>query len=298
MSSLGGVFFSILYKIGGILHRKFISLLHLDSLFTYLIAALLRNKKLNVYDIKLGNHKVKMALNLSIPNQRTLYLSGMYEKNVTKLFYNLVNEGITVVDIGAYVGYYTVLASKLVGEKGRVLAFEPAPDSFLQLKKTIEANRFENVTLYQVAVSDKIGKTNLRLSSCPSTHAITDATDGFFIGNYKQTGETIEVEVMPLDKIIDENVLPYDSLIVKIDVEGAELKVLKGMEKILNECDNLHLIISVHEQKFPAFDYTPKQFFQYLEKHQLDLYLIGEDLTQIKSSPHFQQYEIYAKKRK
>ena len=296
MSSLGGVFFRILYKIGGILPRKLISLLHLDSLFTYLIAALLRNKKLNVYDVKLGNHKVKMALNLSIPNQRKLYLSGMHEKNVTKLFYNLVNEGITVVDIGAYVGYYTVLASKLVGEKGRVLAFEPAPDSFLQIKKTIEANRFKNVTLYQVAVSDKIGKTNLRLSSCPTTHAIADATDGFFIGNYKQTGETIDVEVMPLDKIIDENVLPCDSLIVKIDVEGAELKVLKGMEKILNECDNLHLIISVHEQKFPAFDYTPKQFFQYLEKHQLDLYLIGEDLTQIKSSPHFQQYEIYAKK--
>lgn len=262
-----------------------------------------RGTCLNVRLAALTGQRVKMALDLTVHGQRLVYLSGMREEQVTNLFCQLVtkygntSQGATIVDVGAYIGYYTVIASKLVGEKGKVLAFEPAPDNFSLLRKTVDVNRLENVTLYQKAVSDKIGKIDFWLSSDPATHSLGNAINGFFIKNHRQTGEIIEVDTITLDEIIREKELPCENLIVKIDVEGAELKALQGMQKTLIDGKNLHLICEVHEQKFPTFGYTPRDFFQYLHKYQLDLYLIGEQLIPIEESPpDLRQYEIYARK--
>lgn len=294
------IFIRILVKVGRRLPSGFIRSFKLDSLFERLTAALLRNKK-GIYDINLNyKHKIKMALDLSVPGQRILYLSGLYEPAITRLFCKLVEQGCTVIDVGAYVGYYTALASKLVGETGRIFSFEPAPWNFSKLQETIEANKFENVTLYQAAVGDRSGKTYLWLSSDPATHSIAEATGRFFQKkNCRQAGKTVEVDVISVDQIIGQNELPIDNLVVKIDAEGAELKVLKGMKEAIANSINLHLICSVHEQKFSAFGYTPNAFFNYLRKHKLDLYLIGKELIPIKASPlKLQQYEIYARKRK
>lgn len=297
---------NILTKIGTKLPRK--SRPILTSLYFGLRAATYFGKKggicLDVELAGLRGRRVKMAFDLSHPGQRLLCLSGMYEEKVTNLFCQLITENrgtqqdVTIVDVGAYIGYFTVLASKLVGEKGTVLAFEPAPDNFRLLKKTIDVNTLENVTLHQKAVLNTIGKASLRLSSNSATHSLADATDGFFIGKTRQTGETLEVDTITLDQIFGESAnFPCGNLIVKIDVEGAELKVLQGMQRVLTYCKNLHLICSVHEQKFPAFGYTPRDFFQYLHKYQLDLYLINEHLTPIEGSPPgLQQYDIYVRK--
>jgi len=74
-----------------------------------------------------------------------LFMGGHYEKYETNLFKRVVSEGMTVVDLGANIGYYTLLAAKLVGRKGKVFAFEPGPDNFSLLLKNIEANGYDNV---------------------------------------------------------------------------------------------------------------------------------------------------------
>ena len=73
--------------------------------------------------------------------------SGTYEPEETRLFRSKCRPGDTVIDVGANVGWYTVIASKLVGKKGRVIAFEPEPVNFAILKKNVLANGCENVIL-------------------------------------------------------------------------------------------------------------------------------------------------------
>jgi len=74
-----------------------------------------------------------------------LEIKGSYEEETTKLFTEILKEGMTVLDIGANIGYFSLIASRLVGDKGKVFAFEPYHETFSLLQKNIEANGFNNV---------------------------------------------------------------------------------------------------------------------------------------------------------
>ena len=88
---------------------------------------------------------------------------GAFEPFETELFRQTIKEGMMVIDVGANIGYYTVIAARLAGNTGRVLAFEPAPQNFAVLQKTIAANRFQNVDAHMLAVANKKGVLNLNL---------------------------------------------------------------------------------------------------------------------------------------
>jgi FkbM family methyltransferase len=90
-------------------------------------------------------------------------MSDVYEAGTTRLFQVLLKPGMTVVDVGAHIGYYTVLASRLVREEGRVYAFEPDPDTFAVLIENIKTKAIPNVLPIQKAVADRIGDAILYL---------------------------------------------------------------------------------------------------------------------------------------
>lgn len=138
------------------------------------------------------------------------------EPETTQYFKNNVKEGDVFVDVGAHIGYYTVLASQLVGEKGRVIAFEPDEENFKVLKKNTE--NLGNVVLYNCAVSDFTGKASFFLADRSGNHSLIQNKD-----RIKQT----RVKVLKLDDYVKK------ADWVKIDVQGAELEVLKGMQRLL-----------------------------------------------------------------
>ena len=92
-----------------------------------------------------------------------LSINKSYEEFETKLVKDIIKEGNVVVDIGANIGYFTLIFSRLVGRKGEVFAFEPEPNNFNLLKKNIEINDYKNVNLINKAVSNKSGKIELYL---------------------------------------------------------------------------------------------------------------------------------------
>jgi len=92
-----------------------------------------------------------------------LYDIGGYENAETELFESHIREGDVVLDLGANVGYFSLIAAKLVGENGKVYAFEPDPTNFSFLKKSVEINNYENVICEQKAVSNENGKLKLFL---------------------------------------------------------------------------------------------------------------------------------------
>ena len=87
-----------------------------------------------------------------------LSINRVYEPSETKTIKTHVKKGDVVLDIGANIGYYTLIFAELVGEKGKVYAFEPDPTNFDLLRKNVEINGYRNITLIQKAVSNKNGK--------------------------------------------------------------------------------------------------------------------------------------------
>jgi FkbM family methyltransferase len=147
---------------------------------------------------------------------------GIYEFQKQRHFVELVRKGDCVLDIGANVGLYSLLASRLAGETGRVIAFEPLPANLDVLRRHLHLNRVTNVTVLGNAVTDVEGKSRFACSTNPS------------MGSLCRCGES-EVETVTLDGLWKRGVVPCPD-VVKIDVEGAEAGVLRGAEQLLSEC--------------------------------------------------------------
>ena len=157
-------------------------------------------------------------------------LNGTYEREQTALFERLLRPGHTVLDVGANVGYYTLLASVLVGDAGRVHAFEPEPRNAGFLRRHAAINRRGNVRVEQAAVSDRAGTARFDFGSGSGTGHLADAG-------------ALEVRTLRLDDYCAEHGLAPDAL--KIDVEGAEVSVLEGARQTL-ERHRPVLFLSTH----------------------------------------------------
>lgn len=148
-----------------------------------------------------------------------------FEYEIRQQFRTLLQRGHTVLDVGANVGYYSALASKLVTRDGHVYAVEPNPMMLPRLRSTIELNQLKNVEVLAVAAGNTTGRATLFL---PTGHSHGEAS----LREQNWTAASaVDVDLMPLD-----SALRLDRLdLVKIDVEGAELSVLQGAVRLLRQ---------------------------------------------------------------
>lgn len=145
-----------------------------------------------------------------------------YEPFATSIVQKYISEGQTFIDIGANIGYYSLLAAKIVGENGRVISFEPDERNFQDLIHNIGLNTFNNISPYQKAVSLRTGMSRLYLSKDePGAHSLEECRD---------TSESLLVYTVKLDEVTKD--MPVVDFI-KIDTEGHEMSVLKGAHETL-----------------------------------------------------------------
>jgi FkbM family methyltransferase len=206
-----------------------------------------------------------------------LYLAstGSYEPIETQLFIKLIRKNDIVFDIGAHVGYYTTLAGKLVKGKGRVLAFEPEPRNYALLQENIAVNKLARCQTKQCAVGAKKGKTDFYLSSASSgEHSILA----------QPNAKKLTVALTTIDaEVKKQGIFPT---IIKIDVEGAEGDVFKGMNKTLKNkklravflearSTNIAQTLIAHNFSLRIIDergkqivpYTPARFNEEIDRH-------------------------------
>jgi FkbM family methyltransferase len=161
-----------------------------------------------------------------------------YEKGTTKLFTELVKEGMNVVDIGANIGYYTLLAARRVGPHGRVYAFEPEPQNFKLLTENLRLNGYKNVIAVQKAVSNKSGTVSLFLGMRGSgTHSLVSTRD--------YSKEAIGIEAVTLDEFFEKAGTP-DIHVIKMDIEGWEMEALDGMRRLIMRNSPLKLVVEFY----------------------------------------------------
>ncbi len=149
---------------------------------------------------------------------------GTYEYDKQQRFTSTLKPGMAVYDIGANVGFYSLLSSVLVGPSGRVLAFEPLPRNISFLRRHVELNHLSNVSIIERALSDREGTITFEEAA---SHTMGKIGSG--------SGGGLQVAMTTVDLLRQHDGAPAPSL-MKIDVEGAELMVLKGAERTLREC--------------------------------------------------------------
>lgn len=177
--------------------------------------------------------------------QGRIALFGVWEPDVAAVFHDAVRPGDVVVDIGANIGFFSLLSSNLVGPDGAVVAIEASPTISRRLKHNLELNDAENVRVATVAVSDRRGE--LVLYAGPSTNIGRTTT-------IKSRGlrEVERVAALPLDEVLSADELRRVSLI-KIDIEGAERPVLtRLLDKIDSYPRHLNVLVEASSHEDPA----------------------------------------------
>jgi FkbM family methyltransferase len=163
-----------------------------------------------------------------------------HENEIMKYF--IPNEGENVVDVGAHIGLYSLIAAKRVGSSGKVIAIEPDPENFKILKKNILLNQLTNVEPLECAVYSAKEKLKLFLPELDQGRTIFNTVMQDRAG---MSSNFLEVEANTLDNILSEYSMHRVNYL-KIDVEGAELEVLKGAVNTLSSNKDLTLLIEVH----------------------------------------------------
>ncbi len=198
--------------------------------------------------------------------QKWEMLTGRYEPDSVEVFKSLLAPGMTVVDVGAHIGYFTRLFSELSGGKGKVLALEADPFIFELLKKNV--SRRSNVTARQMAVSDQSGTIDFfhsdEKSGCGSTVEKLPAT-------FKKTKLTVPART--LDALVLEAGLSRVDFI-KMDIEGGEPKALSGMRKTLEQNPAIILVTEFAPEWLRAGGMEPLRFLEVLRSFGFNIYAI------------------------
>ena len=162
---------------------------------------------------------------------------GTYEREAIRSFVEAIGPGDTVFDVGAHAGYYTLAAARRVGRRGRVVAFEPHPQNLDYLRRHVRLNDLRHVLVLPMAIADSTGE------------AAFEAAESRFEGRLSASG-TIAVKVASLDDLSAAGTAP-DPDVVKIDVEGAEERVLVGAAALV---DRVHPVFFVAAHSPALYD--------------------------------------------
>jgi FkbM family methyltransferase len=172
------------------------------------------------------------------------YSLGASEPTVQRAVETHLKRGDVFYDVGANVGFLSLLAAKSVGPGGHVYCFEPQPSVLPLLTRNLEQNGYSNYDVIEAAVSDRPGRAKLELNvrGRSGEARLTSARAGHDTASL-HTGHAVDVRVVTLDELD----LPAARL-VKIDVEGAESQVLRGMARVMREHQPT-LIIEIHDEQ-------------------------------------------------
>ena len=194
---------------------------------------------------------------------------GVYEPEVTAVFRRLLRPGMGVVDLGANIGYFTMLSASLVGADGLVVAVEPNPRNVRLLERSRRANGFEQVRVCQVAAGREPGLLMLNTSHSNGTTSVLPG------------GEAIPpaaeiVPAMPADSLVPDGRRIH---LVKLDVEGAEHTALLGATRLL-ERDRPHLVSEFSPTLMPGISgVSGAEYLDWIRARGYAIGTVGKDGT-------------------
>ena len=200
----------------------------------------------------------RMKLDLQDPEQLKVYFYGHYhERYEADLVARLLEDDDVFWDIGANVGYFTLVAATALDNRGQIVAFEPGKNAYARLTENLSLNPYENIQTFSVAVSDREGEAVLHVSG-----DIADSSASLFLGGDDQAGHEV-CRTVALDHFLTAEGLRPPTLI-KLDAEGAELAVLQGAQGLISQSPPLFLM-EMEEKNLKAAGASKAAIRQFLE---------------------------------
>lgn len=198
----------------------------------------------------INDSRMKLNNRPNSPNkiERTLAIDGIRERGATNIFsselYRLKEKEfskIHVFDIGANIGYFSLLEANILGDDGEIYAIEAEPNNAERLAENISINDYSNVEVWQIAAGAERTELELSRRSSSNIHRMTDVLDD------KTSMDTINVDVRPIDSLIAEKEIGEEELIlVRMDIEGYEGHAFNGMSKLLNSDRPAYIFAELH----------------------------------------------------
>jgi FkbM family methyltransferase len=196
----------------------------------------------------------KIYLNIKESRMMLRRALGMYEQEKHAAIRAFLKKGDVFIDVGVNKGDFSLVAADIVGDNGRVLAFEPEPDNCKWIRKSIYANEYRNVDLYEMALSNKEGSARLFIGKKSGYHSLISTKQHL-------AGEFIEVATERLDGFLGRIGWDRPVNMIKIDVEGAEMAVLEGASELLKSSRRLTILLDIH----PDLGVDPAEVCRHIE---------------------------------
>ena len=192
------------------------------------------------------------------------YYTDAFERPTLDWFAANLSPGQIVADVGAHIGFLTVFIARLVGETGRVYAFEPAPTSLQYLTRNVSQNEAANVIVIRAAAGARAARRILYLVEDGDMNSL------FPTNPFSRAAGTVEVEQLALDDVVP------DLDIAKIDVEGAEIEALRGMSRILGQQPKPILVVEWSPTCQLAAGHSPEELIRVLRELGYEPAILGE----------------------
>lgn len=189
--------------------------------------------------------------------EKKIYLTGTYEKGLLHVIDNLIGPGDIVVDAGANIGLISVFCGLRVSKSGLVIAFEPHPETAQILRRNIAINQLNQVQVFERALGSKPGTAKI-YSNLQINRGAASMVD------FKEGAPSFKIQVDVLDDVLSS--IQHEKVnLLKIDVEGFEMEVLKGALNLLSKEDGPILVIECSTNR-QNFQYSMEDLFNFLTK--------------------------------
>lgn len=205
-----------------------------------------------------------------------LSTNGVFEPYTTEVIKQNISNGDLVMDIGANIGYFTLIMAKGIRENGKVFSFEPEPKNFELLKKNVEINNYSNVILEKKAIGNKTGIAKLYLADKKDNIFYSGLHRIFRSDLVSQISNPISINIIKLDDYLQDLKSIKKIRLIKIDVEGAEFDVLKGMSKILDGNKEIKIVMEFSSENLKDYGSNPSDVMDFLINKGFKLSIINE----------------------
>ncbi|MHB8503924.1 MAG: FkbM family methyltransferase [Candidatus Acidiferrales bacterium] len=208
-----------------------------------------------------------------------------FEETEVRFVQRLLRPGMTVLDIGAHHGLYTVLTAKRVGRRGRVIAFEPSPRECRRLAKHVRVNRCRNVEVEACALGNQCGEAEFYV-----VDGFRDWGNSLRRPAVPEPTRQVRVPVRRLDDVLAERGIGHVDFL-KLDAEGGELAVLEGAKRLLQTAPRPAILAEVEDIRTRPWGYAAREIMQLLARWNYRWFAFSETGTLYPASPDDESYD-------
>lgn len=219
------------------------------------VSSILRKMKLFLFSFKESdqliyaqNHWIEI---FEKPNLSPLKQDKIYEQETTLFIRDYLNEGDTVWDVGANIGYFTLEFARSTGSTGKVLSFEPHPEIFKVLQRNVRRNNYQNILLQNVACGEETTISKLYFS--------TENEGNHKIVENSSSKDSVETKVVQLSTYLE----THSPRLIKMDIEGAELLALKGLGADYLKNNSVDFVIEYHPYEMSFFNIEGEELLDF-----------------------------------